>query len=341
MRKLTIKMSFSGEKIEGQGVGSATKEQINLIQTQCSDTFDVLINKHGKYDILHVHTVDPISFIRMMMTRKPVVMHVHFLPETLSGSITLPKFMLAIFKWYFLTMYRQADAIVVVNPIFIEPLTHYHIKKENIHYIPNFVSEETFFAVDSKKQIAIRQKYGIHANSFVVLGVGQVQTRKGVHDFIEVAKSLPKITFVWAGDFTFGAISDGYKELKDLVDHPPENVRFIGLIPREEMNDIYNSADVLFMPSYNELFPMAILEACNAQKPLLLRNLDLYTNILFGHYFSGSKNEEFVKIIQRLSEEDDYYQKGVVHSQNISQFYSRKKIRQQWITFYQNRIKES
>jgi 1,2-diacylglycerol-3-alpha-glucose alpha-1,2-galactosyltransferase len=34
---------------------------------------------------------------------------------------------------------------------------------------------------------------------FIVLSVGQVQTQKGVMDFIEVANHMPDIQFVWAG----------------------------------------------------------------------------------------------------------------------------------------------
>lgn len=47
-----------------------------------------------------------------------------------------------------------------------------------------------------------------------MLGAGQVQTRKGVLDFVDVAKKSPDVQFVWAGGFSFGRITDGYEELK-------------------------------------------------------------------------------------------------------------------------------
>ena len=56
---------------------------------------------------------------------------------------------------------------------------------------------------------------------------------------------LPDITFVWAGGFSFGKITDGYDELKEIYQNPPSNVHFIGIVQREEMNDIYNLADIL------------------------------------------------------------------------------------------------
>ena len=64
------------------------------------------------------------------------------------------------------------------------------------------------------------------------------------------------------------------------------------------MNDIYNMADLLFVPSYNELFPMTILEATATETPIFLRDLDLYNEILFGEkYLRANDNKSFVKVI--------------------------------------------
>lgn len=43
----------------------------------------------------------------------------------------------------------------------------------------------------------------IGKDKFVVLGVGQIQHRKGVLDFVEVAKEFPELQFVWAGGLLF------------------------------------------------------------------------------------------------------------------------------------------
>ncbi|STY44477.1 Uncharacterised protein [Listeria grayi] len=51
----------------------------------------------------------------------------------------------------------------------------------------------------------------------MVLGSGQVQHRKGVMDFIETAKQLPDVQFIWAGGFSFGMITSGYEELKKCM----------------------------------------------------------------------------------------------------------------------------
>lgn len=334
MEKIRINMLSSADKVDGQGVGSAYLEQVNLIKEGASDIFDVTINGSMDCDIQHIHTVDPQYYLKMKATKAANVCYVHFLPDTLDGSIELPKAIFKIFKKYVIELYKTADYLIVVNPIFMDALSAYGIKREKMVYIPNYVSKDDFYPKSTEEIMDLKRQYHIDANAFVVIGVGQVQTRKGVLDFIEVAKALPHITFVWCGGFSFGRITDGYEELKKIVDNPPENVKFLGIIPREQMNDFYNIADVLFMPSYNELFPMSILEAVNLHKPLVLRDLELYEDILFKKYLAGQDNETFAALIDQLYQDKEIYQTSSNWSKEISEFYSKENVLKIWIDFY-------
>lgn len=334
MNKIIIKMSYSGEKYKGQGVLSATLEQVNLIQNLCKHEFDTLINKRGKHDILHIHTVNPASFIGARNSKVPTVTHVHFLPNTLEGSIKLPRLFMRFFKNYFLKLYRNSDYLVVVNPSFIDELVKFDLEREKITYIPNFVSEEVFYKYNDEEKLRAKKDFDLDPNKFTVVGVGQVQHRKGVHDFVKTARKLPNVQFIWAGGFSFGKITDGYKELSKVMKNPPSNVRFLGIIDRDKMTDIFNAADLLFMPSYNELFPMAILEACSTETPILVRNLSLYEPVLLDGYYHGENNEDFVKIIHQLSTDKTYYDGAVEHALRVKDYYSRENIKKLWIEFY-------
>lgn len=327
-------MLSSADKVAGQGVGSAYLEQVKLVREGASDIFDVQVNSKHPADILHHHTIDPQNYLRMKNNKNLNVAYVHFLPDTLNGSIKLPKPAFHVFKKYVTRFYNHADYLVVVNPIFIDDLVKYGIPRKKIVYIPNYVSKEQFFKKSAKESIQIREKLGYSKEDFIVLGVGQVQTRKGVIDFVKVAESMPDVKFVWCGGFSFGVITDGYEELKQIYENPPKNVNFLGIIPREEMNDMFNMADVLFMPSYNELFPMAILEAVNTEKPLLLRDLKLYEDILFHKYLKGKDNNEFVKKITELQTDKQLYQKQSQQSKEISEYYSKENVLEIWRKFY-------
>lgn len=334
MAKLRINMFGRGVDIPGQGVGSAFHEQVALLRTRAAEELDVAVNARRAADVNHFNTVDPGAYLRCVASRVPTVAHVHFLPETLDGSIKLPAIAFGPFRWYVKKFYRAADNLVVVNPIFIAKLGGIGVDPARVTYIPNFVSREDFHPLPDEDVAPLRAEHRLEEGRFTVLGVGQVQTRKGVLDFIEVARQLPEIQFVWCGGFSFGKITDGYAELKEAVADPPPNVRFVGIVPRSEMNQYYNLADCLFLPSFSELFPMSILEACNVRLPVLVRDLDLYEDILMGNYLRADGVEGFVGEIRHLSEDSAYREQWSAAAGKIEEFYSPEHVSQLWIDYY-------
>ena len=271
-----INMLSSADKVKAQGVLSAYIEQVRLVKHGLNENYNVMVNNLKFCDIMHYHTIDFKFFLSLPFAKLhgSTVAYVHFVPETLEESIKLPRLIKKVFYKYVIWFYKSVDYLVVVNPYFIDVLKKYNIDKSKITYIPNYVSEEDFYVYEKEKIDDIKEQLNIPRDKFVVLGVGQVQTRKGILDFIQVAKNLPDVQFIWAGGFSFGSITYGYKELKSIMEDPPGNVKFTGIISRKKMNDIYNAADLMFLPSYNELFPMSILEsmALGLEFPLFLKD---------------------------------------------------------------------
>jgi 1,2-diacylglycerol-3-alpha-glucose alpha-1,2-galactosyltransferase len=333
----TINMLSSADKVKGQGVGSAYLEQVSLVQNGLGTEYKVIINKMARTEIMHYHTIDFKHYLSIPFAKRKgvTVGYVHFLPETIEGSIKLPSLIKKIFYKYIINFYNSMDYLVTVNPNFITRLEAYNIDRKKITYIPNFVSTEKFYNLSTEDKYIAKEKLKIAKDAFVVLGVGQIQTRKGVMDFIDIAKKLPEVQFVWAGGFSFGNITDGYKELKNEVDNPPKNILFTGIVERNLMNDIYNVSDVLFMPSYNELFPMSILEAMNTSTPILLRDLELYEDILFDYYLKEHDNEGFIKAIEKLKNDKDYYEQAKEKAIRGHNFYSRENVLVMWKDFYE------
>ena len=339
-KKIRINMLSMADSVDGQGVGSAYLELIKLLKERGKDKFEVQINKGIKNcDIIHAHTFEPRNYIKLKRAKVPTISYVHCLPQHFDGSIKLPKFAFNIFKKYVIRFYKSADHLVVVNPIFKKDMVEAGLDEDKITYIPNFVSKEQFYKKSGKEIIDIRKKYNLKEDSFVVLGAGQVQTRKGVLDFVKVAEMLPDVQFIWAGGFSFGAITDGHKELQKVMENPPKNVKFLGIIPRDEMNDLFNACDLLFVPSYNELFPMTILEAMSTDTPLLLRDLELYEDILFNKYNKAHDNDEFAKEIEKLKDNKDEYKKAVELAKEVSKFYSEENVYKLWEDYYTGILK--
>ena len=334
--KKTINMLSSAYKVKGQGVGSAYEEQVGLVKSHMADDFAVFENRIMSADITHYHTIDSKFYLFLGLHKRNgiTVGYVHMLPETVETSIQLPRLIKRGFYKYMISFYKRMDYLVTVNSYFIDKLENYGVDRSKITYIPNYVSDEVFFKCCEVDKRELRRKYSIPEDKFVVLGVGQLQVRKGIFDFVEVAKRMPDIQFVWAGGFSFGAITDGYSEVKKIMEHPPENVRFLGIIERSLMPEIYNTADVMFLPSFEELFPMTVLESMSCKIPVLLRDLEIYEDILFDFYLRENSVDDFVKAIRRLSEDSDHYAKAAGDSARGHAFYSKEHVFTMWDEFY-------
>jgi 1,2-diacylglycerol-3-alpha-glucose alpha-1,2-galactosyltransferase len=333
--RLTVNMRSRAHTVKGQGVGSCYEEQVRAVKRGLAEV-DITENRLGNFDIVHYHTINPRFLIERFLTRRRTVgiAYVHFLPETLDESLRLPRVARAAFYRYVLFFYNSMDYLVTVNPSFIEKMRLCGLQRPHLAYIPNFVSEEPFTAVDPAAVAAARHRLGISDSDFVVLGVGQLQTRKGVLDFVETARRLPHIRFVWAGGFSFGRLSDGYDEIQAALADPPDNVHFIGLVDRADMPVLYHAADVMFLPSYGELFPMAILEAQCCRKPVLLRDIPVYESILDGCYLSGDSPETFARRIAQLATDADAYRYWSDQSWAAHEVYSEANVLARWDQLY-------
>lgn len=336
MKKPVINMLSSATKIKGQGVGSAYLEQVALVKKGLSDKYEILEGADMQADITHYHTIDlKFCLQKRRVTRKGKSLgYVHMLPETVENSIKLPRFMKRAFYWYMLKFYKSMDFLVTVNPYFIDELEKYGVKRSRVTYIPNYVSSHAFHPLPPDEKARAREGFGIPPEKFVVLSAGQLQVRKGIFDFLSLAEKMPEVQFVWAGGFSFGTLTDGYKDLQAVMANPPANVKFLGIIERERMNEVYNLADLMLLASFEELFPMAILEAMCVNVPVLLRDLDIYEDILFDFYSRSSDVDGFAAVIKQMMGDKDFYAECVALSKKGDEFYSAENITRLWDALY-------
>lgn len=335
-QKFRINVRSSADLVQGHGVLSAGQEQIRLVREGLAQEFEIAENQKGSADITHYHTVNLRYSLELPLVKATgrTVGYVHFLPETIDGSLRIPGPAKAIFYRYLIAFYKSMDALVVVNPVFIDKLVACGIPRERITYIPNYVDDRMFHPAVPQEKRRLRTAWGLEPDQFTVVCAGQLQTRKGVLDFADLARRMPEVQFVWAGGFSFGKMTEGYEEISALLEEHPDNLFFTGMVTREVMPDFYNLGDVMFLPSYNELFPMTILEAMCCDLPLLLRDLDLYPDILFDFYQKGNSQQEFQEILDRMHRDPGYYAgaKDAAHRGHC--FYGQEQVLSLWDRFY-------
>jgi len=331
MKEISVNVRSISYKVKGQGVDSAFKDHVAMLKK--SKKLRVFVNEKRLCDVLHIHTIDLGSYRLMKWYKrkgKRVVVSVHVVPESIEGSLKLPKIAKQIFFKYMINFYRSADCCVVVNSHFKKELEKLGLT--NVVFIPNVASEDLFYPVENKREI--REQLGLPVDTFIVIGAGQIQKRKGIDDFIKTAQMVKNAVFVWLGGFSFGRLMDGYERYKEVVENPPENVIFTGIVERRQVSYYLNAADLFFLPSYQELFPMAVLEASNCGLPLLLRDLDLYKEILFDKYVAGRNAKEFAEMVERFMNDQDFRKSYTRKALELSKIYSTKNVLKRWEELY-------
>jgi 1,2-diacylglycerol-3-alpha-glucose alpha-1,2-galactosyltransferase len=303
MKNLTVNLiSESVYLPKGHGVHTAFLNTMEMLKEK---KVQVLVNSRQKADITHIHTVGPFAWYKLISSKNTVV-SAHVIPGSFEGSLVLTSYWLGSAKQYLSYFYNKADLVLAVAPKVKEELVKMGVTSP-IEVFPNPIDLKTF-KKDEVARKAVRERYGFIEEDFVVLDVGQVQTRKGVGDFLLAAEKLPEIKFVWIGGKPFGKLTKIEKELEEKIASPPKNVLFAGQHKVEEMPDLYNLADCFFSPSYQENAPMAVIEAACVRLPLVLRDLSEYRSLYKEGYIAGGE-ENFAENIKRLKEDKDYYSK--------------------------------
>lgn len=147
-------MFSSAEKVEGQGVASAYREQIELVK-ELPQNFEINFNKLFNVDIAHFHTIDlkHFFFAKLVKVKGAAVAYVHFLPETVDSSLDFPSLVKNIFFKYIIKFYKSMNYLVTVNPFFISKLVEQGIDRKKFILYPIMFQTLTSFPIRRQKSL--------------------------------------------------------------------------------------------------------------------------------------------------------------------------------------------
>jgi 1,2-diacylglycerol-3-alpha-glucose alpha-1,2-galactosyltransferase len=252
-------------------------------------------------DILHVHSAGPIALAVLLRHPGPKVVSAHLTGDSFIGSISKAEYCRAAIDSYLKYFYEQADIILAVGASTKDYLQRQLGIDTTIRTLPNTIDGVAIHNLRSRRE-QLRTKFGWTSHRPVILGVGQVQPRKGIDDFIETAEEMPSLDFVWVGGFLFGPLSADRHRLKEAIEAAPENLRFTGPIPRQQVFEYYTAADIFLLPSHQETFGLSILEAAMAGLPLILQDLSSYRSIFNDSYLPVADGNYKSAILALLSD---------------------------------------
>jgi len=318
-------------KMQGEGVNTAFVDCVELLEEKTD--LDVTVNNEGWGDVMHSHTYGPYYFLRGLSYRRRKILTVHVIPDSIKGSLPKAKLLMPFVKWYFKQVYSYADAVVAISPKVEDAIKDLGVHTP-VYRIDNPVHLDKWKRTDELR-IKGRALLGLKENDFCVLGVGQLQQRKGPQDFIEIGKQIPQAQFRWAGGRPFGAMTEGIKKLDQQIADAPDHIQFAGLFSLADMPCIYAAADLFLFLSYQENCPLAPIEAAASGMPVIYRDIEEYSVLYKNEYWKAKGNTEFINWINCLMSDQQLYRKGITISERLIAQFDKRYIRKQLVHLYQ------
>ena len=264
----------------------------------------VLMNEpKGQYDVLHVHSPLPDSFLWALRQRragKPLIVHGRHLPELVKGGFIGGSIWYPPVRAYSVKFYNLGTVVVGATPYVAKALARDGVRGP-FKVIPNGINREVFVR-DEAAGAKFRERLGMSRSDKLVLSVGLRIPRKGVDTFVNMSNSFkdrPDVKFVWVGESEM--------LLQDALDGMSTgNVMFAGHVPFSDIVGVYSAADVFVFPTRAESYGNVMLEAASCGCPLLIRDIPVYEEWVQDgkHCIKAKDDHDFVSKLRALLDDE-------------------------------------
>ena len=261
-----------GERVVGRsGVGQAIRHQ-----TECLDRCKIPVSRRLTPDTaaVHINTVLPDSVLAALWAHlrgRKVIWYGHSTMEDFRRSFRGSDLLAPLFRRWLIFCYRRGDLVITPTEYSRRLLEGYGLRRP-VYSLSNGVDTE-YFRPDPALRKSFRSRYGLSEEDRVVISVGHTIARKGLVDFLELARRMPETRFLWFG-WTDPRLLP--REILDALDNAPANVRFPGYVDREQLREAYCGADVFAFLSHEETEGIVVLEALACGIPTVLRDIPVY-----------------------------------------------------------------
>lgn len=192
----------------------------------------------------------------------------------------------------FKIIYGKADGFCVLAKSFKKKLRSWGISKE-------IYLETTKIDDNLLKGFNVTQK----RFSGDVLFLSRLETEKGAYIALKTANALPHLRFIIAG------VGSEETEIKQYaVENDITNVEFTGFISGKEKAKLLTKATFLFLPSYHEGMPTAVLEGMAFGMIVISRPvgglIDFFEDNKMGYLEESLDHNNFANAIKSFTEDD-------------------------------------
>ena len=290
---MRIYIYSGGEKLVGKsGVGQAIRQQRECLRRAGVGTSD-----HWSADAaaVHINTVLPdavLAAVHAKLRGRKVVWYGHSTMEDFRCSFRGSNALAPLFRRWITFCYGLGDVVLTPTEYSRRLLESYGLKKP-VYSISNGV-DTSFFRPDPSLRPVFRKRYGIQEGQKAVVSVGHMIARKGLPEFLDLARKLPDARFLWFG-WTDPRLVP--QEIREALDNAPSHVSFPGYVDRERLREAYCGADAFAFLSREETEGIVVLEALACGVPALLRDIPVYDG-----WLSHGRN------VYKARSAEDFYQ---------------------------------
>lgn len=261
--------------VRRSGVGQAVvhqKEMLSAAGVSVTDRTDPAART------IHINTVlpdAPLAALRAHMAGKKVVYYGHSTEEDFRNSFKGSNLLAPLFRRWIKFCYERGDVVITPTPYSKQLLEQYGVRRP-IYALSNGI-DTAFFSPSAERRQAFRTKYGVGETEKAVLSVGHYIARKGLLEFVELARKLPQAKFFWFGYTNLDLVPG---EIRHAIKTAPSNLVFPGFVGREELRDAYCGCDVFAFMSHEETEGIVVLEALACGIPTVVRDIPVYRDWL-------------------------------------------------------------
>ena len=283
------------------GLGKAIKHQMKALDYA---GVEYTLNLDDDYDLIHINTYGPMSFALAQvckMNHKKIVYHAHSTEEDFRDSFLFSNQISPIFKKWIVTCYKLGDYIITPTPYAKRLLESYNMGVD-ITDISNGI-DITKFVHSKELGMDFRRTYNYKDDDKVIMGIGLYLERKGILDFIELAKRLPQYKFIWFGYTPLYSIPE---KIRQAVKTKLPNLCFAGYVEQEMIIKAMNGADLYVFPTLEETEGIPVMEACACKQRILVRDIPVFEGWLEDgvNVYKAKDVDEFeIKINKILNNE--------------------------------------
>lgn len=286
--------------VDKSGIGQAMKHQKKALELL---RIPHTSNRKEDYDIVHLNTIFPNALWMAWLAKrsgKKIIYYAHSTMEDFRDSFIGSNLFAPLFKKWITFCYNHGDIIITPTDYSRDILRTYKLKP-TIYTLTNGIDTAYFKKTEEGRQ-RFRNKYQIKNELKVILSVGHYMERKGIIDFVKLAKKMPEYDFYWFG-YTNSHIVP--TPVKRAIATKLPNLHFPGYISREELRDAYAGSDLFLFLTHEETEGIVLLEALAAKIPLLIRDIPIYQNWLQHEdsVYKGRKIEDFEQLTQAILEQ--------------------------------------